>query len=114
MEKIKDLENFLTQKNCSKTKFANQIGIAREFLHRIISGKSELSPKIAVKIERATNGEILARNLLPEFFSHQKKAEDSKFDQILLKLKKLDKIERLLEGSLGTQQPDSQHNNIHN
>ena len=53
----------------SQANFCRAIGIKQQFLTQILKGKRALPAKYAFKVEVITNGEIKARDLIPEFFA---------------------------------------------
>ena len=69
---MKILNTYLTKEKIKKVQFAKTIGISREYLHSILNGKKNISPKLASAIEKATNGEIKAEWLIfPEKYQDE-------------------------------------------
>jgi DNA-binding transcriptional regulator YdaS (Cro superfamily) len=63
------LDEYLFRSKISKKDFALKIGVSREHIHAMISGKRQPSPKLAKKIQDATKGEVTKEELLfPEDF----------------------------------------------
>lgn len=61
-----DLREFLFRKKISITDFAKELMISRNYLNQICLGNQIPSPRLARDIERATKGEVTAKELLKE------------------------------------------------
>ena len=64
------LENYLKYKNLTITAFAAISEVSQPFLSLIIKNKRRPSPEMALKIEKATSGEVTVLELL---FPHNHK-----------------------------------------
>ena len=58
------LKVYLFYKNMSITAFAKLIGVSRNYIGQICLGKMTPAKFLAKEIERATNGEVKAEDLL--------------------------------------------------
>ena len=58
------LKIYLVQNNITVTEFAERIGYSRSQISNIINGASNPSKRLAKAIEKATNGEVSADELL--------------------------------------------------
>ena len=58
------LDRYLFENGFTKTEFAEALGIDRNHLHSIISGRRQPSIKLAKKIEEHTEGKISKEELL--------------------------------------------------
>jgi DNA-binding transcriptional regulator YdaS (Cro superfamily) len=59
-----DLRTYLFQKRISVTDFAKNLGCSRVHLNGIINGSRKPSLLLSKSIERATNGEVKAEELM--------------------------------------------------
>ncbi len=59
-----DLREYLFRKKMTVAEFGRQINFSRIHLSKIIHGERRPSPKLAKIIEQATNGEVIAKELL--------------------------------------------------
>lgn len=58
------LKEWLFKNEITVTDCASKLGISREQLSGIISGRVNASPKTAMKIEKFTNGKVTAHEIL--------------------------------------------------
>lgn len=58
------LAAWLEARSLGRSVFADQIGISESFLSQVLSRKRRPSLEVAVKIERATDGQVPASALL--------------------------------------------------
>lgn len=66
------LKEWLFRKNRKISDFAKELDIDRTHINLIVLGKKKPSPKLAAKIEKATNGEVTLRELLfPEEYKEE-------------------------------------------
>ena len=56
----------------SKIKLARQLGITKQWMAAIISGRGLASAGVCAQIERFTNGEVLRTTLRPDLFGEIK------------------------------------------
>lgn len=63
---IMELKKYLFLKRINITEFSEKIEISRSYLSAIANGKLIPSRKIARQIERATEGEVTAKEILGE------------------------------------------------
>jgi DNA-binding transcriptional regulator YdaS (Cro superfamily) len=68
MEPTKFAQYFLSQPHGSKAKMAEDLGISRNWLSRLIYGTGKPSAEVAVGIERVTNGFIKRGELRPDLY----------------------------------------------
>ena len=61
-------EYFLDKKRGAKDALARELRISRTWMSQIISGRQVCSPKLAVEIERLTNGAVTRKDLRPDLF----------------------------------------------
>ena len=61
-----DLREYLFRKKLSVTKFSEMIDSNRAYLSLVIHGRTKPGKRLAKDIERATNGEVTAEELLRE------------------------------------------------
>ncbi len=61
------LKVYLLLNNQSITSFSKTLRCSRDHLSRIINGSKKCSLRLAEDIERATNGEITAQEILKEY-----------------------------------------------
>lgn len=67
-----NLKEWLFRNNTKITDFARQVEVDRTHINLIVLGKKTPSPKLAAKIEKATNGEVSLRELLfPEEYKEK-------------------------------------------
>ena len=59
-----DLREYLFRKKISVTDFGKIVNYSRAHISKIIHGKQQPSKKLAEAIEKATNGEVKAKDLL--------------------------------------------------
>ena len=59
-----DLREYLFRKRISVTDFAKQIDHSRPHLSSIVNGLRQPSPRLARAIEKATSGEVTAKELM--------------------------------------------------
>lgn len=62
------LHEYLKSHNITQVSLANRLGIAREYLNRLINGKSLPSTYLAKKIEKETGGKVSFFDLFEEEF----------------------------------------------
>lgn len=60
------LKEYLFYKRKTVTDFAKELDVTRSYLNRIVLGKIKPSKLLAKEIERMTNGEVKAEELLKE------------------------------------------------
>ena len=58
------IDEWLFKEGMTQEKFANQVGISREYLNRIIAGAVRGSPDVAKKIQETTKGEVTLEEIL--------------------------------------------------
>lgn len=58
------LKRWLRENKISQRKFAFDLGIHWQHLNGIVNGTRKASSKLALEIEKATNGEVTLRDLL--------------------------------------------------
>lgn len=58
------LENYIKNNKLTKSVFAENVGISRNHLHRIITGKANASVPVAKTIEQNTNGSVCSLEVL--------------------------------------------------
>lgn len=63
---MKKLKEYLFYKEKSITDFAKELMISRSYMNKIVLGQKKPSRLLAKEIERATNGEVTAEELLKE------------------------------------------------
>jgi DNA-binding transcriptional regulator YdaS (Cro superfamily) len=61
-------EYFMTEPRGSKAEMAQYLGISPTWLGQLLSGVRLASPKLAVAIERATQGLVTRAELRPDLF----------------------------------------------
>ena len=61
-----DLREYLFRHRISVTAFSSQINYARTYISEIVNGVKKPGRKLAELIEKATNGEVKAEELLKE------------------------------------------------
>lgn len=59
-----NLREYLFRQRISVQDFAEKLEYSRTHLSLIVNGKGKPSPRLAKSIERATNGEVTAQELL--------------------------------------------------
>lgn len=59
-----DLREYLFRQRISVQEFAEKLEYSRTHLSLIVNGKGRPSPRLAKAIEKATNGEVTAEELL--------------------------------------------------
>lgn len=59
-----NIKEYLTKENMSQRELAKSIGVSDPYVSEIIAGKKNPSPALATRIEKATNGEVKASDLL--------------------------------------------------
>ena len=62
------LAEYLSRPDVSKSGFAERLGIARQYLHRLAAGVQVPSPKLAREIETATAGFVSRNDLRPDIW----------------------------------------------
>ena len=62
-------EYFAEEPKGAKVEMAEFLGITPNYLSMLIHGKRQASPKLAAKIEVATQGLVTRRDLLPELYA---------------------------------------------
>jgi DNA-binding transcriptional regulator YdaS (Cro superfamily) len=62
-------EYFAGEPKGAKVEMAEYLGITANYLSMLIHGKRQASPKLAMKIEIATQGLVTRRDLLPELYA---------------------------------------------
>jgi len=63
------LNEWLEANNNNRAQFCRDLGISRAHLYRILNGENSPGPKLAEKIEKATDGQVTVMELLfPERF----------------------------------------------
>lgn len=60
------LKQYLKREGISQYELSKRIGVSRQSINRWINGRKKPDPGSALKIQEATNGEILAREICPE------------------------------------------------
>jgi transcriptional regulator with XRE-family HTH domain len=60
------LQKWLEQKKIPRTEFAKKIGITRHALYLYLKGKRQPRLDIALRIEKATNGEVRVEDLIKQ------------------------------------------------
>ena len=60
---------FSTEPWGAKAEMANYLGISPEWMSKLIAGTHLASPKLAVRIEEATQGLVTRKELRPDLFS---------------------------------------------
>ena len=58
------LKEYLFYKQKSVTDFAKEMMVSRSYMNKIVLGKTNPSRLLAKEIERATNGQVTAEDLL--------------------------------------------------
>ena len=48
-----------------RTAYANQCGIAEQYLYQVLTGRKVASPELCVSIEKATSGQVTRQELRP-------------------------------------------------
>jgi len=61
-----DLREYLFRKKLTVTDFAKQINYGRTYVNEIVTGNRTPGRKLVEAIEKATNGEVTAKELLGE------------------------------------------------
>ena len=61
-------EWFSTQPHGSKAKMARELSITKTWMCQLIKGRGKASPKVAVEIERLTEGQVTRSTLRPDLF----------------------------------------------
>jgi transcriptional regulator with XRE-family HTH domain len=59
-----NLRDYLLEKGIKQSELAKTVHVDRAYLSRIICGKTKAGVKLAHRIEKATNGEIKARDIV--------------------------------------------------
>ena len=62
-------EYFAEEPKGAKVEMAEFLGITPNYLSMLIHGKRQASPKLAVKIEIATQGLVTRQDLLPDLYA---------------------------------------------
>ena len=60
------LAAYLARHGISRKQFGQQIGVTGGAVSHWITGRYDPSPELALKVERATRGEVTRQELLPE------------------------------------------------
>ena len=61
-------EYFSTEPRGAKIEMARHLGISVEWMSKMISGKAVISAALALKVEQATQGLVLRKDLRPDLF----------------------------------------------
>jgi plasmid maintenance system antidote protein VapI len=61
-----ELSQYLERHQLSSAAFAAKIGVAASTIFRILNGERECGVKLALRIERGTEGQVKASSLLAE------------------------------------------------
>jgi predicted transcriptional regulator len=61
---MKNLKKYISERNISPRDFASEVDISISYLYHIINGVRRPSPETALKIEKATGGEVKAVDLI--------------------------------------------------
>jgi DNA-binding transcriptional regulator YdaS (Cro superfamily) len=64
MDNMSKLKEYLFYKQKSVTDFAKEMMVSRSYMNRVVLGKVKPSRLLAKEIERMTNGEVKAEDLL--------------------------------------------------
>ena len=62
------LERYLKKHGMTQQQLADRLECSQSLVSQWISGDVEMTGRWAIKIERATNGEVRRQQLLPELF----------------------------------------------
>jgi DNA-binding transcriptional regulator YdaS (Cro superfamily) len=61
-------EWFATQRYGSKAKMAKELGVTKTWMCQLVAGRGRASPRVAVEIERLTEGQVSRSTLRPDLF----------------------------------------------
>lgn len=61
-----ELGAYLKEKRVKQNEFARLVGTSQAAISQILNKKTRPDPNTALRIERATNGEVKARDLRPD------------------------------------------------
>jgi DNA-binding transcriptional regulator YdaS (Cro superfamily) len=68
-----ELREWLFRKKITQTKLAKEVGVSKQYMYLVCSNKHRVSSKLALKIEKFTNGEVTAEELVfPEKYAEAK------------------------------------------
>lgn len=59
-----DLREWLFRNRVSQTDLAKQLGVTKQYVHHLCHKKYRASPKLALEIEKFTEGEVKAEELV--------------------------------------------------
>ena len=62
-----ELREYLFRHRITVTELAKQINYERTYVNAVVTGSKKPGRKLAQAIEKATNGEVMARELLESF-----------------------------------------------
>lgn len=62
------LQSYLKKHNLSQEAFAKSLHVSKGLVWQWLNGRTRITGEMAVRIERATDGEVRRQDLLPELY----------------------------------------------